>query len=153
MKNITTIAVPPNFSWITIWMILLLPACYQTEDVLPIDQPLRHDIVPQGTYQATPEGAESSPFEMIIRSSDVSDSRYIISNFADLRVDVTMHADGEVLVLEYQSLGWHHGIEHIITGGSMLWVDEHKFSIDYQVKEGNVEVDHVLPVLFLGPCE
>lgn len=153
MKNTTTIAAPPNFSWITICMILLLPACYQTEDLLPIDQPMRHDIVPQGTYQATPEGAESSLFEMIIRSSDVSDSKYIISNFADLHVDAIMYVDRDILILEQQSLGHHQGVEHLILGGSMLQTDEHRFNIAYQMKEGNVTVDRLLPVLFLGPCE
>lgn len=150
MRSITT---PFDLSWIAICILFMLPACYQTEEILPIDQPLRKDIVPQGTYEATHEGGESSPFEMIIRSSDVSDSKFIISNFADLRVDVIMHAERDILVIEPQSLGHHKGVEHLILGGSMLQKDEHRFNIAYQVKEGPVTVDHLLPVLFLGPCE
>ena len=64
-----------------------------------------------------------------------------------------MYLDRDILVMEQQSLGRHQGIEHLILGGSMLQTDEHRFNIAYHVKEGNVTVDRLLPVLFLGPCE
>ncbi|NND08051.1 MAG: hypothetical protein HKN87_16855 [Saprospiraceae bacterium] len=118
-----------------------------------LHEPYAYPALPLGVYHAVDQSVETSPYQMIIRKADPSGQKFIISNFADLRIDVELQATEDAFDLVSQNLGEFEGSKNTLLSGYMDQMEEHEYTMTYRMREDHVEINRMLSVTFIGPCK
>ena len=158
MKTQTAFFRPRNWcpSASLLLAVVLLAACTETDPIDPItSSPTPNPFVALGMYEDSYELNDKSVvvYNMIIRTEGEREDRFVISNFADLKTEVTAFGTSDGISFSEQGLGLFDGAYHVLLSGHATQTPDHLLKLRYRVREGSIEKSYEIEAAYVGECQ